>query len=317
MLLPTLLVVFVASFGLVLGTYVFVGRHTLARRTAARRRIHDVQGADVTAGLLRDDSISEIPLLNRWLQKSAHAVSLQHNIRAAGLNTRPATVMLTAGALATAGLLAGSIQNSLLFGLGYAIVGAFLPFLYIRRKQRKRIADFESQLPDALDLLNNAMRAGYSYQAAMELIGQELPDPLGAEFAQFYEEQRLGRDVRAALLAMLDRVESMDLKMFTTAVLIQRETGGNLSEVLGNISHVIRERFRIQGELRMLTAQVNLSSKILAVLPAIVVGGIALINPGFMEPLLKERVGNIMLAIAATSQVLGFLVMRKLARIEI
>ncbi len=317
MVLPTLVVVFVASFGLVLGTYVFVGRHTLARRAAARRRIHDVQAGDVTAGLLRDDSISEIPLLNRLLQRSSHVVNLQYNIRAAGLNTRPATVMLTAGALATAGLLVGSIQSSLLFGLGYAVIGAFLPFIYIRRKRRRRIADFETQLPDALDLLNNAMRAGYSFQAAMELIGQELPDPLGTEFAQFYEEQRLGRDVRAAMLAMLDRVESMDLKMFTTAVLIQRETGGNLSEVLGNISHVIRERFRIQGELKMLTAQVNLSSKVLAVLPAIVVAGIALISPGFMEPLLKERVGNIMLAIAATSQVLGFIVMRRLGRIEI
>ena len=313
----TLLFVFIASFGLVLGTYVFISRRSLARRAAARRRIKDVHLDSATASLLRDDSLSNIPVLNEWLEKSAYTRSLQREIRSAGLDARPATVLLSTSLLATAGLLIGTVQGNIVFAFVYAVAGALAPTFYLRWKARRRIELFESQLPEALDMLINAMRAGYSFQAAMELVGAELLDPLGSEFAQFYEEQRLGMEVRTALLALNERIRSMDLKMFITAVLIQRETGGNLTEVLSNIATVVRERFRIQGELKTLTAQVNLSSKILGLLPIIVVAAITLINPTFMEPLFTTRVGHIILAIAAVSQVFGFLLMRKLSAIEI
>jgi tight adherence protein B len=280
MVLATLLTVFVAAFGLVLGTYVFLSRKRLARRAAAKRRIQEAQMMGSGLTLLRDDSASSV-------------------------------------SLALIGLLVGNLQRNLLIGFLYAGVGLIAPYMYLRWKMKRRVENFEAQLPEALDMLINAMQAGYSYQAAMELVGQELPEPLGTEFSQFYEEQRLGIDVRTALLAMQERVQSLDLKMFITAVLIQRETGGNLTEVLGNISHVIRERFRIQGELRTLTAQVKLSGKLLGLLPIIVVAGIMLINPAFAEPLFKEESGHIILIAAGVSQILGFVMMRKIANIEI
>jgi tight adherence protein B len=317
MVLATLLTVFVAAFGLVLGTYVFLSRKRLARRAAAKRRIQEAQIMGSGLTLLRDDSASSIPVLNQWLQKSTHTINLQRSIRSAGMNVRPATIIMLSVSLALIGLLVGNMQRNLLFGFLYAGVGLIAPYMFLRWKMKRRIENFEAQLPEALDMLINAMQAGYSYQAAMELVGQELPEPLGTEFAQFYEEQRLGIDVRSALLAMQERVQSLDLKMFITAVLIQRETGGNLTEVLGNISHVIRERFRIQGELRTLTAQVKLSGKLLGLLPIIVVAGIMLINPAFAEPLFREKSGHIILMAAGISQVLGFVMMRKIANIEI
>lgn len=316
-MLATLLVVFVGAFGLVLGTYVFISRKRLARQATARRRIKEAQVLGTGLTLLRDESASSIPVLNQWLQKSTHTVSLQHQIRQAGLNVRPATIILAAITLALVGLLAGNIQHGMLVGLAYGALGLFAPYMYLRFKRQRRIENFEAQLPEAMDMLINAMQAGYSFQAAMELVGHEMTEPLGTEFTQFYEEQRLGIEVRAALLSMQDRVQSLDLKMFITAVLIQRETGGNLTEVLSNISRVVRERFRIQGELRTLTAQVRLSSKMLALLPIIVVGGVMLTNPKFIEPLFQEQAGHVILVIAGVSQVVGFLLMRKIANIEI
>ncbi|MGD8699933.1 MAG: type II secretion system F family protein, partial [Gemmatimonadales bacterium] len=232
MMLATLLVVFVGAFGLVLGTYVFISRKRLARQAAARRRIKEAQVLGTGLTLLRDESASSIPVLNQWLQKSTHTVSLQQQIRQAGLHVRPATIILAAITLAFFGLLVGNIQHGMLVGLAYGALGLFAPYLYLRFKRQRRIENFEAQLPEAMDMLINAMQAGYSFQAAMELVGHEMTDPLGTEFTQFYEEQRLGIEVRAALLSMQDRVQSLDLKMFITAVLIQRETGGNLTEVL-------------------------------------------------------------------------------------
>jgi tight adherence protein B len=317
MMLVTLLVVFVGAFGLVLGSYVFISRKRLARQAAARRRIKEAQVLGTGLTLLRDESASSIPMLNEWLKKSSHTVDLQHAIKQAGMSVRPATIILAAITLAFMGLLVGNLQHGMLVGIAYGGLGLFAPYMYLRFKRRRRIENFEAQLPEAMDMLINAMQAGYSYQAAMELVGHEMPEPLGTEFAQFYEEQRLGIDVRSALLSMQDRIPSLDLKMFITAVLIQRETGGNLTEVPSNISRVIRERFRIQGELRTLTAQVRLSGKMLALLPIIVVGGVMLTNPKFIEPLFQEQAGHVILVVAGVSQVVGFILMRKIANIEI
>lgn len=319
MITMTLATVFVAAFGLVVGTYVFLSRRTLAQQAAARRRVRQVQLVGSAAGRLwRDNAASAIPLLSDRLAKLAHTKKLSKNIRAAGLEARPATIILSAVVLAGTGLLTGNMMHgSLLLGTVYGGLGLAAPYLYVRWKRQKRIEKFESQLTEAIDLLINAMRAGYSFQAGMELVGQELPDPLGGEFAQFYEEQRLGIELRAALLALQERVDSLDLKMFITAVLIQRETGGNLSEVLGNISHVIRERGRIKGELKTLTSQVRLSAAILGLMPIVVVFLITLVNPMFIAPLFKEPVGRMMLVGAGVAQLLGFATMRKIANIEI
>jgi tight adherence protein B len=188
----------------------------------------------------------------------------------------------------------------------------------VRRKQKKRIRDFEQQLPDAIDMLVSAMKAGYSFQAATQFIGEEIIDPLGPEFARFYDEQRLGVDVRSALLGMQTRLESLDLKMFVTAVLIQRETGGNLGEVLSNLADLIRQRIAMRGQIQTLIAEPKLSARFLAVLPVIVFLVLSAFNPHFFDPMLREgSIGRLVLTISAVSVVIGYMIMMRIADVDI
>jgi tight adherence protein B len=318
MLTFLLVVVFLGCFGLVVASYTFLNRRALARHHAAKRRIR-TQAGDVNpdVSIWRDSAASAIPALNNWLDQLSHTEWLRRELRTAGVGSRPSEIMLGAAVMGLAAYLLGlTALGSRPLAMLFALLAAAVPYVYIRQRKRARLRKFEEQLPEAMDMLVNAMRAGYSFQAAMEFVARESAAPLGEEFARFHEEHRLGVDVRTALLNLLGRLPSVDLKMFATAVLIQRETGGNLGEVLTNISAMLRERFRIQGELRTLTAHVRLSAKILGVLPI----GIALVtlavNPEFVAPLYLEPMGRIMLGIAVAAQVLGFAVMHRLADIE-
>jgi tight adherence protein B len=217
--------------------------------------------------------------------------------------------------IGSAGL--GMVLASPIFVVVFGAIGAVLPFMWIKRRQRRRLEAFQAQLPDAIDMLVSAMKAGYSFQAAMNFIGQETPAPLGPEFARFYDEQRLGIDVRSALLSLQTRVDSMDLKMFVTAVLVQRESGGNLGEVLANISDIMRERFALEGELETLTAESRLSARILAALPVLVFLGMFALNPSFMRPMLQQTAGQAMLVLALVSVGLGYLVMVRISDIDV
>jgi len=192
-----------------------------------------------------------------------------------------------------------------------------MPITLLRSKQRKRLSMFRDQLPDAIDMLVSAMKAGYSFQAAMKFIGEEVRDPLGPEFSRFYEEQRLGMEVRTALLALQGRIDSLDLKMFVTAVLIQRETGGNLSEVLGNIGTLMRERAALKADIETLTAESKLSARILSLLPVIVFILVNVISRDFMAPMLASQTGIAVLVGAAFSVMLGYWSMMKIADIDI
>jgi len=196
-------------------------------------------------------------------------------------------------------------------------VGLVAPGLWLDHMRRKRQSQLRQALPDALDMLVSAMKAGYSFQAAMKFIGEEIPEPLGPEFARFYEEQRLGMEVRTALLALQERVDSIDLRMFVTAILIQRETGGNLSEVLGKISSLMRERSALKGEIETLTAESKLSARILGALPFVVFGAVSVLNPGFMKPMMETNAGPWVFFAATLSVMFGYWIMMRIADIEV
>ena len=196
-------------------------------------------------------------------------------------------------------------------------VGFLIPVWWLRGKQKKRISAFRDQLPDAIDMLVSAMKAGYSFQAAMRFIGEEITEPLGPEFMRFYEEQRLGMEVRTALLALQSRIDSLDLKMFVTAILIQRETGGNLSEVLGNIGTLMRERAALKADIETLTAESKMSARILSALPVVVFVLINLINSNFMKPMLQSGTGMIVFVSAGFMVMAGYFTMMKIADIDI
>jgi tight adherence protein B len=176
---------------------------------------------------------------------------------------------------------------------------------------------FTSQFPDALEMFARSLRAGHSFTGAIQLVAQEMPHPLGSEFRQVFDEQNLGVPLREALTGMTQRVDSLDARFFVTAILIQRETGGNLAEIIDKIAHVIRERFRIQGQLKIFTAQARMTGTILCLLPIGLALAIGVLNPDYLKPLWFERAGRFLIALAVCMQIAGALVIRKIVRIKI
>ena len=314
--LLVLIAVFVATVGVLVAAYLFINRRRLEAANDAltrlatteeeRRAISILKGAQAGAGLL-----------GRLLTGRSYTESLTEELRRAGVSTSPASFVQACFLTIAIGAALGAIFGGGVLTLALGAVGAVAPFVWMKRRQRKRLEAFQAQLPDAIDMLVSAMKAGYSFQAAMNFIGEETPAPLGPEFARFYDEQRLGLDARSALLSLQTRVDSMDLRMFVTAVLVQRESGGNLGEVLANISDIMRERFALQGELNTLTAESRLSARILAALPLLVFLGMLLVNPQFVQPMLRQTAGQMMLVLAGVSVVLGYLVMVRIADIDV
>lgn len=194
---------------------------------------------------------------------------------------------------------------------------AILPWLQARRLGQKRTAAFEAQFPDALELLIRALRAGHALPAGLQMVGEELQDPVSQEFMLAADEIKLGKEVTAALANMAYRVDTPDLPFFVVAVSIQQETGSNLTEVLENLSLVIRERFKIYGKVRALTALGRASANLLAVWPAVMLGAISAVNPDYVAPLWNTDTGHTMCIIAVVMIVVGYVVCRRMATIEV
>jgi tight adherence protein B len=315
--LLVLLAVFVATIALLVAAYMYINRRRLeaANDTLARLATTDEERRAIS--ILKGAQVGGAGLLGRLLTGRSYTESLSEELRRASVSMSPAGFVQVCIVTVVAGVVLGTMVGSAIFSAVFGAIGAVLPFIWLKRKQRKRLAAFQAQLPDAIDMLVSAMKAGYSFQAAMNFIGEETPAPLGPEFARFYDEQRLGIDVRSALLSLQTRVDSMDLKMFVTAVLVQRESGGNLGEVLANISDIMRERFALEGELETLTAESRLSARILALLPLLVFLGMFALNPTFMRPMLEQAAGQVMLILAGVSVAVGYLMMVRIADIDV
>ncbi len=317
--LLTLALVFLGTIGILVGTWTFLNRTSLTVSDAALERLREVEQAqDAARNILRDESVSSVPALDRLLGGRDLTAKLTEKLQNAGVQMTPGSLVLAMGISAFGLMMLGRALSGSIIGAAIGTgIGLFLPIIWLGRKERKRLHTFQEQLPDALDMLVSAMKAGYSFQAAMKFIGEEVPEPLGPEFARFYEEQRLGMEVRTALLQLQDRINSLDLRMFVTAILIQRETGGNLSEVLGKISTLMRERSALKGEIETLTAESKLSARILGSLPFVVFGAVNLLNPGFMRPMMQTDYGPWVFFAATLSVMMGYWVMMKIADIEI
>jgi len=307
--------VFVATLGIVLGAYLFANRRQLAESAAARARLHGEVEAINTGSILKHEAASQVAFLNELLRGRALTRRLHSRLALAGSTQNPGVFLLTSALLVVLGFAVGARFGTLAAILA-GVVGGVIPSIWLRRKTSKRIAKFEKQLPEALDMMANAMKAGYSFQAAARFLSEEVPEPLGPEFGRFYDEQRLGIDVRSALLSMQERINSLNLKMFVTAVLIQRETGGNLTELLGNLSTLMRDRVVLRGQIETLAAEPKLSGLFLSLLPVVLFFLLGAVSPAFMAPLRDTGIGHLMLAIAAVSAVIGYMIMMRMADID-
>ncbi|MFQ6002448.1 MAG: type II secretion system F family protein [Candidatus Zixiibacteriota bacterium] len=273
---------------------------------------------EIVYPILRDDKLSEIPTINRILSKFRFSQDLQRLIDQAGVPMKAGALVL--GMLSLGGLtflLVTNLLNHLPLSFVATFVVGGLPYFYVSRKRRKRKEEFESLLPEAIDLITNALKAGFSLESTLSMVAQEIPDPVGIEFASAFEEQNLGASLSEALSNMGKRVESEDLGLFITALLIQKKTGGNLAEILEKIAKTIRERFRLRRDVRIFTAHGRLSGFILVLLPVIVVLAILATIPGYLEVLLVEKIGNYLLGAAIIMQIAGILVIRRIIRIRI
>jgi len=315
----------IAVFALVLlavvGGYflLWTGR---SEKTEVKKRIsllelRNLRDADVPE-FLKNEVLSEVPLLNLLLSRVNIAARIDRRLRQADMKIPVGTFLLLSLVLFFVGIVAGRILHwpnilSIVVGIGL-LTG---PNLIVDIKRRRRLKRFMNHFPEALEMFARSLRAGHSFTGAIQLVAQEMPDPIGPEFSKVFEEQNLGIPLRQALIGMTDRVDILDVKFFVTAILIQRETGGNLAEIIDKIAYVIRERFRVQGQLKVFTAQARISGTILALLPVGMAVLLGILNPEYMKPLWVEKTGKIMIGVAVTMQILGFLAIRKIIRIKI
>lgn len=315
-----LLVVFLGCVFVLVGAFLFVNRRSLALAEAALDRLTpaDERAELISQGILKDSKVSDLPTLDRLLSGKAVTSWLTRQLEAAGSSMTAGRFLLQATLVsAVVGMLVALLTSSILATLVATLGTAVASVLWIVRRVSRRMARFREQLPDAIDMLVNAMKAGYSFQAAMKFIGDEVPEPLGPIFGRFYEEQRLGLEVRTALLSLQARIPSAELKMLVTAILIQRETGGNLSEVLGKIASLMRERMALKGEVETMTAESKMSARILALLPVVVFLMMTLVNPDFNKPMLDASWGPLLLFGSACSVGLGYYWMMSIADIDL
>jgi tight adherence protein B len=210
-------------------------------------------------------------------------------------------------------IMTGSIPMSLLA----TVIGGMLPHLYVRRRRTKRLNAFEELLPEAIDLVGRALRAGHPLSSGFKMAADDGPEPVAEEFRRIFEEQRFGLPLQDSLLGLVDRVNLVDVRILVTAILIQREVGGNLAEILDNLAAVVRARFTIRRQIRVYTAQGRMTGYLLSALPIILFSILYMINGQYMSILFTDPVGKILVGVAISLQLLGFLWIRKIIKIEI
>jgi tight adherence protein B len=207
--------------------------------------------------------------------------------------------------------------ESVPIGLVVTVIGAMLPNFYVRHRRTKRLNAFEEMLPDAIDLVGRALRAGHPLSSGFKMAADDGPDPVASEFRRVFEEQRFGLPLQDSLLGMADRVDLVDVRILVTAILIQREVGGNLAEILDNLAAVVRARFTIRRQIRVYTAQGRMTGYLLSALPIILFLLLYMINRQYMSILFTDPIGKILVTVAISMQLIGFLWIRKIIKIEI
>jgi tight adherence protein B len=316
---------FIVGVGLVLGGHKLLSGlpgHLAARRL--ERRLQEVSAPAVPVAREREQSVVKrliegpLPALDRIAGNTRAGSWLAHLIEQSGGRVTPSSIIVASVALAmVAGLLVALSSRFRLLAIPVGLFAGSLPFLWLMRRRSVRMRKFEEQFPEALDLLSRAIRAGHAFQTALGMVAEELSDPVGTEFKKTFEQQNYGLPLRDALNAMPERVPLMDVHFFVTAVLIQRDTGGNLSEILDNLARVVRERFKILRQVRVHTAHGRMTGYVLMALPGALGVALSVINRGHMEPLFREHVGQMMLMGAAAMQTVGYFWIKQVIKIEV
>jgi tight adherence protein B len=294
------------------------------KQEVVRRRMEAVRKAerrgDVSANLklARDEMLSTVPVVHRLLLHWDWSIRLQERISQAGLTMKAGKLVLISACLGMgAWVIVRGFYPQFPIAIAAGLVAGYAPFGVVTYKRRKRLDQFEERFPEALDLLGRAVRAGHAFTTGLEMIAKESAEPVASEFRTTFEEQNFGLPLRDALLNMTERVPSIDVRFFVTALLIQKETGGNLAEILDGLARVIRDRFRIYREVKVRTAQGRLTAGILIALPIFMMIVLSVMNPAYMRVLFEDPRGPMVLTVAAGMQVIGSILLWKIIHIEV
>jgi tight adherence protein B len=278
----------------------------------------DAKGEKTEKALVKVRHEGPLPALDRMAGGSVRASALVRWIEQSGVKISFSGLLLASVAAAALLGLVGGLVTRANWGMALGgVVGFALPFVYLRVKRTGRLRSFEEQFPEALDLISRALKAGHAFATGLKMVADEMPEPVGPEFRKTFDEQNFGLPLKDALENLTLRVPSIDVRFFSTAVLIQRETGGNLSEILENLAHVVRERFKILRQVRVYTAHGRLTGYVLLALPAVLLIALSFINPDHTNMLFREKMGNMLLLVALVMQVAGYLWIRQVVKIEV
>lgn len=314
--------VFVATVLVVLALHSFFKWRVLGPERRLKQRLADLAKGQASAdqagpGILRTEELSRIPWFNRMLGSIDLARDLRRLIEQSG-------VQVTTGALLLIMLVCGEIALVLTLKLNRPFVsaGSFIlfgavPLFYILHRRSERMRKFSEQFPDAIDMMTSALKAGHALGRAMQLVAMEAPDPIKTEFRKTFEEQNLGLPIRESLMNLADRVDNVDLKLFVMAVIIQRESGGNLTEILTKISGTIRARFALLGQIKVYTAQGRFTAWVLGLLPLVVGLVVYFLNPDYISFHFRDPVGRVFLGFAIVLQITGLLIVRRIVKMKV
>lgn len=314
-----IVVVFIAVFLLMLGLTTSASSESRTRRIL-RRRLERI-GADAhqdIASILREKYLTALSPLERRLEELPLMEKLAEMNEQAGRVTPAYRVVLSSLLLGLfGGLLTGALLRSALAGLIAAAIGFVAPYLQLSMQRRRRLDKIEEQLPDAIDVIKRALRAGHPFNAAIKLVADDMDQPIAREFELTFSDLNYGNDVRRAMLGLLTRVPSVTVMALITSVLVQRDTGGNLAEILDQIAKIVRSRFRFERKVRSLSAEGRMSAWVLALVPVGLVALLSVASPDYLPVLLKNPTGHKLLYGAGVLAVLGVLWIRRIIQIEV
>jgi len=321
MLLST--VIFLFFLFLTYALFLLASRKSDARGARLEQRVAEAlqespqRSIEEAIQITRQDSISRNATIHRLLSSLSFVDRLDRTIRQADLQITVSRLLAFCFVAAVMAALASYTVLNPAASLVIGIVAGVLPLLYVSRLRKKRLLKFNSQLPDTLDLLSRSLGVGHAFSESLSQVANEMPDPIATEFRMTFEEQKLGLSLKAALDRLCERVPIPDLRLCITAIHIQRETGGNLAEILEKVANTIRERFKLMEDFRTMTTSARGSAWILCGLPIFLVFVLTLINPDYMKPLLYDPRGHMAILVAVILQLMGIIVIKRILDIKI
>lgn len=317
LLIATVFVGFVAAFSIVALIWT---RRQQRKQTLEVLHAGPARDEAAEATLLREDLRDWSETWRWWAPLLSVRDAMAQQLRQADLGWSVPRFLMLSLLCGVAGSAAGLIiarQVALPAVVITGTAGAASPFLYVRRARTRRTRRIEEQFPDALDFLSRAMRAGHAFSVSLEMLADETPDPMGGEFRKLYHEQNLGAPIDVALQALADRCGLMDVQFFVSAVLLQKETGGNLTEILTSLSFTIRERLRLKGQVRAASAHGRVTGMVLTGMPLMLMAGLMMISPGYLTGLANDAHGRYMIIGAIAGQLIGYMCIRRITDIQV